>query len=108
MININGSIQVVPTQVSVESGTLRVDENNTQPAVIQTLNTMVGPVQVIYPAQAIDSVIDGLKQAKEEADKKQPPTDLYIPSSMNEAEAVAKAQQAIVEEGNVNEIGKQQ
>ena len=98
MLRIQGTLQIIPVSVQTESGTLRVDDSEgEQPAVVQTFITMNGPVQVVFPVDSVEHLIDGLRQAKAEAEKNTPAAkgSLYVPSSMEEAEHMAKAQEQL-------------
>lgn len=88
MINIEGRVQVLPNSVSYDSGKLRVGEESL-PAVIQSLISDNGVVQVIFPADKVDAVIEGLQQMKEEAEKNHS-SDIYIPTSDKEIELAAQ------------------
>jgi hypothetical protein len=98
VLQIQGVIQLIPSSIATEAGSLRVDETQTQPAVVQSISTLNGIVQVVYPTSAIDEVIKGLQAAKKEAEETTPSTDLYIPQSMAEADNIAKAQREIKQE----------
>lgn len=98
MLQINGVLQVMPVSVSTEAGALRTEEKS-QPSVIQTVTTLNGPVQIVWPLEHVDQIIDSLKKAKEEAEKKPIPTnsDLYIPDSALEVEQVKAAHDKVSE-----------
>lgn len=100
MLQIQGTLQVIPVSVHTESGTLRVDEGQPeQPAVVQTYVSLNGPVQVVFPADTVPQLIEQLQNAADEANSK-PSSDIYIPSSMQEAEAIAKTQEQLTGEAD--------
>jgi hypothetical protein len=99
LLAIEGAIQLIPHAIASDVGTLRV-EDKTQPAIIQSFQTQSGVVQVIYPVEEIDRVIEGLNHAKEQSAKaEQSSSDLYIPPSadvgIKQAEEFQKLQDEI-------------
>ena len=97
MLVIDGAIRLVPLQIAADTGTFKLEEDQPETAaVIQTIITANGPVQVIYPVDVVDDLIRVLSEAKQEAGKGvKPNTDLYIPNSMSEADALAARENAI-------------
>lgn len=93
MLAIQGAIQIIPESVSCEPGKLKVGEES-KGAVVITYITTSGPVQIVLPSEHVDSIADGMKSAKQEADNES--ADLYIPSGgMAEAEQIAKGAEEI-------------
>lgn len=100
MFQIQGSILVVPLAVTTDSGTYSEGEGKPpSPAVIQSFDTLVGRIQVIIPIEHVDQTIEGLKTAKEGAEK-ETSSDLYIPRSDEEVQQFAQ------QIGKVNEAPK--
>lgn len=94
MLQIQGSLVVIPQSVSMDTGTMRVSEDQPSlPAVVQTLHTLSGDVTIVFPIDTVDQVIHGLQEKKKAAKKEAQATssDLVIPGSMQEVESFAKA-----------------
>jgi hypothetical protein len=92
MLSIQGSLQILPDSVQADEGTVRINDEET-PAVVISYVTQSGIVQVILPAEFVDSIADGMKEAKKRSEGK---ADIYIPQGgMNEAEQIAKAKEGI-------------
>lgn len=104
MLQISGVLQVIPVSVVTEPGQLSDSESNeTQPAVVQTINTLNGPIQVVWPVEHIDTVTESLIKAKELALEEKPATtsgDLYIPGSDLEVEQIKAAHDKVNEGKN--------
>lgn len=77
MLLIDGVIRIMPLSIAAEGGAISQADGTNQPAVILTAQTQQGFVQTILPPENIDSVIEALQAAKEEANAI-PKTDLVI------------------------------
>lgn len=97
MLTIQGVVQIYPLSINIEDGTLSMGDKE-QPAVVQTLLTESGPVQVVFPVEHIDAIVDALGKAKEKAEK--PKSDLYIPSSEEEVKQIADLTEKVTEGKN--------
>ena len=93
MLNIQGAIQIIPDSVSAEPGKLQIADE-AKNAVIITLLTQSGPVQVIIPSEFVGDIADGLKEAADKSTTESP--DLYVPQGgMSEVHEIAKAKENI-------------
>lgn len=91
MIQIDGAIRIVPIRVNTDVGVLKLDDNKEEPAVIQSLLTASGIFQIIYPASAMESIIEGLTKAKNETGN-----NIYIPrGGLSEADALKATENEI-------------
>jgi hypothetical protein len=96
-----GTIQIIPGSVGTELGELKMGEESEQ-TIVLTFNDETATIQVVLPPHAVDGVIKGLQQAKEEFEKNPAPkkSDLYIPGNAQEVEQVAQLKENI-EKGKV-------
>lgn len=95
MIQIDGTLKVVPEQIAADVGKLNINGNEQQ-AVVQTMITQNGIIQAIFPMEALDGLIDILVRTREEARKQD--TGIYIPKSEDEINVLARAQEEIKNE----------
>jgi len=97
MLNINGSLQVVPLAVNVDTGsvTLPIEDGGvkSEPAVILGLETASGPVSVVIPADHAEKIGNGIIESSQKASVED--SGLEIVSSVEQAEKVAQAQSEI-------------
>lgn len=94
MLSIQGAIQILPESISIEPGKLRMKEDKTENAVVLTVMSTSGPVQIIFPADSIDKLAEGLIKGKEQSENE--PSDIYVPQGgMAEAKALAAESEAI-------------
>lgn len=97
MLQIAGILQAIPVSIQTEAGSLTTGEGQQEPAVILTVNTLQGPVQVILPTSIVGTLVKGLNEASEEAQKQTPHSDLYLPGSDLEVEQIKAAHDQITQ-----------
>jgi hypothetical protein len=93
MLQIQGALQILPATISTEPGEIRAEDGTTQSAIVLTLGTLSGPVQIIVPTSSVEAIIKGITEANKQAAEvsKTNSSDLYVPGSAMEVEQIKKA-----------------
>lgn len=98
MLIINGSLQIIPIGISTDVGKVQLEEGKEhEPAIIQTFISENGPVQIIIPANRVDTVIENLREAKDKAQAET--SDLFIPNSDQQVEEIKKSHDILTQKG---------
>lgn len=89
IFQIQGAILVVPLAIRTEPGQITEGEDNqSSSVVVQTIETVAGAIQIAIPVEHVDDVVKGLTVAKDGAEKQPKKSDLYVPGSQQEADAI--------------------